>query len=191
MKVAILARFKNDNFRQARIAAGFETMISLSFHTGISQQTLGQYENFKRYPTSDIHIFKLEIALKVPICDLFPKEYRDAVHRNLGKPIEKTFDILALPGHDQFILPDPADTYEIEEMRRMIEKGIEISLETLTKRQSRVLEMRFGLDGKHEHTLEEIANEEGVSKECIRQIEAKALRKLKHPSRSKAIRDFI
>lgn len=191
MKVAVLARFKNDNFRQARIEAGFPTLISLSMFTGIAQQTIGTYENFKRYPKLKSHIVKLERALRVPIDDLFPKEYKNAVHRNLGKPVEKTFDVLALPDHEQFMLPDPAEIYDIEETKKMIEKGIEFSLGTLTKRESKILEMRFGLlDGK-EYTLEGVAYEFRVTRERIRQIEAKALRKLKHPSRSGKLKDFI
>jgi RNA polymerase primary sigma factor len=61
----------------------------------------------------------------------------------------------------------------------------------LTDREREVLEMRFGLlDGK-DHTLEEVGRRFGVTRERIRQIEAKALRKLRHPSRSKALRDYL
>lgn len=191
MKVAVLARFKNDNFRQARIAAGFFTQVSFARYSGMSQQTIGRYENFLDYPKSEEAIEKIEGALKIPIEDLFPKEYKDAVNKRYGRPIEKTFDVLALPGHEQFMLPDPAEIYDIEETRKMFEKGIELSLSTLTKRESKVLEMRFGLlDGK-EYTLEEVSYEFQVSKERIRQIEAKALRKLKHPSRHNNLKDFI
>ena len=63
-------------------------------------------------------------------------------------------------------------------------------LETLTDREEKVLRLRYGLlDGKT-HTLEEVGKEFGVTRERIRQIEGKALRKLRQPSRQKKLRDF-
>ncbi|MEG0546630.1 MAG: RNA polymerase sigma factor RpoD [Oscillospiraceae bacterium] len=64
-------------------------------------------------------------------------------------------------------------------------------LKTLTPREAKVLELRFGLIDGHPRTLEEVGKEFDVTRERIRQIEAKALRKLRHPSRSKKLKDFI
>ena len=64
-------------------------------------------------------------------------------------------------------------------------------LNTLTYREKRVLELRFGIATGHPHTLEEVGKEFGVTRERIRQIEAKALRKLKYPPRSKKLRDYL
>jgi RNA polymerase primary sigma factor len=64
-------------------------------------------------------------------------------------------------------------------------------LATLTPRQERVLRMRFGIDEDADHTLEEVGQDFGVTRERIRQVEAKALRKLRHPSRSKRLRPFV
>jgi RNA polymerase primary sigma factor len=61
----------------------------------------------------------------------------------------------------------------------------------LTEREREVLEMRFGLDDGKDHTLEEVGKKFGVTRERIRQIEAKALRKLRHPSRSRSLRDYL
>ena len=64
-------------------------------------------------------------------------------------------------------------------------------LATLTDREKKVLELRFGINDGRARTLEEVGQIFGVTRERIRQIEAKALRKLKHPSRSKKLRDFL
>jgi len=64
-------------------------------------------------------------------------------------------------------------------------------LKTLTPREERVLSLRFGLEDGHPRTLEEVGKEFNVTRERIRQIEAKALRKLRHPSRSKKLKDFL
>ena len=64
-------------------------------------------------------------------------------------------------------------------------------LHTLSLRERRVLELRFGLLDSHSRTLEEVGREFGVTRERIRQIEAKALRKLRHPTRSRKLKDFL
>ncbi len=64
-------------------------------------------------------------------------------------------------------------------------------LDTLTEREKKVLRLRFGLDDGRSRTLEEVGKEFNVTRERIRQIEAKALRKLRHPSRSKKLKDYL
>ena len=64
-------------------------------------------------------------------------------------------------------------------------------LATLTPREEKVLRMRFGIGEKSDHTLEEVGQDFDVTRERIRQIEAKALRKLRHPSRAKQLKSFI
>ncbi|HOO25433.1 MAG TPA: RNA polymerase sigma factor RpoD [Clostridiales bacterium] len=83
--------------------------------------------------------------------------------------------------------PAPADSASM----LMLKEQIEEVLETLTPREAKVLRMRFGLMDGQAHTLEEVGKEFDVTRERIRQIEAKALRKLRHPSRSKKLRDFL
>ena len=64
-------------------------------------------------------------------------------------------------------------------------------LGTLTEREQKVLRLRFGLDDGRARTLEEVGKEFNVTRERIRQIEAKALRKLRHPSRSRKLKDYL
>ena len=75
--------------------------------------------------------------------------------------------------------------------RELLKDHIGDVLHTLNAREKRVLELRFGLKDGRTRTLEEVGKEFGVTRERIRQIEAKALRKLRHPSRSKKLRDYL
>jgi RNA polymerase primary sigma factor len=72
-----------------------------------------------------------------------------------------------------------------------LKEQTEAVLKTLTPREEKVIKMRFGLDDGSEHTLEEVGQSFAVTRERIRQIEAKALRKLRHPSRSRRLRAFL
>ncbi|SHF00589.1 RNA polymerase primary sigma factor [Atopostipes suicloacalis DSM 15692] len=82
---------------------------------------------------------------------------------------------------------DPEDNASYE----MLKNELEDVLETLTDREENVLRLRFGLDDGRQRTLEDVGKVFGVTRERIRQIEAKALRKLRHPSRSKQLKDFL
>ncbi|MDR3190716.1 MAG: RNA polymerase sigma factor RpoD [Lactobacillaceae bacterium] len=81
----------------------------------------------------------------------------------------------------------PADSAAYQ----MLKEQLESVLDTLTDREENVLRLRFGLEDGRTRTLEEVGRVFGVTRERIRQIEAKALRKLRHPSRSKQLRDFM
>ena len=81
----------------------------------------------------------------------------------------------------------PADAASSQLLKELVEDV----LETLNIRERRVLQMRFGLEDGRGRTLEEVGKEFGVTRERIRQIEAKALRKLRHPSRSRKLKDFL
>lgn len=73
----------------------------------------------------------------------------------------------------------------------LLKEQLDDVLDTLTEREKRVLELRFGIEDGRPRTLEEVGKEFGVTRERIRQIEAKALRKLRHPSRSKKLKDYL
>ena len=80
----------------------------------------------------------------------------------------------------------PQDAAISSNMRKQIQKV----LSTLNKREEKILRMRFGIGEKHDHTLEEVGQEFNVTRERIRQIEEKALKKLRHPSRAEKLKSF-
>ncbi len=75
--------------------------------------------------------------------------------------------------------------------QEMLREQVQSALSALSEREQEVLELRFGLNGQKEHTLEEVSRNFGVTRERIRQIEAKALRRLRHPTRSRELRDYL
>ncbi|MBQ4227340.1 MAG: sigma-70 family RNA polymerase sigma factor, partial [Clostridia bacterium] len=89
-----------------------------------------------------------------------------------------------LPDEDA---PAPADAAAFT----LLKEQLLSVLSTLTPREEKVIKLRFGLEDGRQRTLEEVGKEFNVTRERIRQIEAKALRKLKHPSRSKKLKDAL
>ena len=83
------------------------------------------------------------------------------------------------------LAPSEAASYQL------LKEQVDDVLLTLSDREARVLQLRFGLEDGRNRTLEEVGRDFGVTRERIRQIEAKALRKLRHPSRSKKLKDFL
>jgi len=86
---------------------------------------------------------------------------------------------------DDALAPSEAAAYSM-----LKEQLLEV-LDSLNEREKKVLKLRFGLEDGRARTLEEVGKEFNVTRERIRQIEAKALRKLRHPSRSKKLKDFL
>ncbi len=87
--------------------------------------------------------------------------------------------------NDDALTPDDAASYSL------LQDKLDEVLDTLTDREKRILELRFGIEDGRSRTLEEVGKEFGVTRERIRQIEAKALRKLRHPTRSREIKDYL
>jgi len=84
-------------------------------------------------------------------------------------------------------MPGPVDAAS----KQLLKEQLHEILTSLSDRERKVLEMRFGLNDGQGRTLEEVGYEFGVTRERIRQIEAKALRKLRHPIRSRKLRDYL
>jgi hydroxymethylpyrimidine pyrophosphatase-like HAD family hydrolase len=131
----------------------------------------------------------------------------EEIAAEMDMPVEKVRDILKIAqepvsletpigeeedSHLGDFIPDedasePSEAASFSLLREQLEEV----LETLAPREKKVLELRFGIVDGRTRTLEEVGKEFNVTRERIRQIEAKALRKLRHPSRSKKLRDFL
>ena len=146
----------------------------------ISRQLLQEYG---REPTSE-ELAK-EMGISVEKVREIKKISQDPV--SLETPIGEEEDSHLgdfIPDED---IPSPVDAAAYS----MLQKQLREVLDTLSEREKKVLILRFGLDDGRPRTLEEVGREFNVTRERIRQIEAKALRKLRHPSRSKKLRDYL
>ena len=131
----------------------------------------------------------------------------DEIGEYLDMPVEKIREILRVAqepvslespvGEEEdshladFIADDEALAPVDAASQSLLKEAISQVLETITPREAKVLSLRFGLEDGHPHTLEEVGRQFNVTRERIRQIEAKALRKLRNPQRSKKLRDFL
>lgn len=117
--------------------------------------------------------------------------------REILKISQKTTSLETPIGDDEdsylgdFIADDTQISPYDATSKRLLRENIEEVLRALSDREARVLKMRFGLSGGRAMTLEEVGKEFGVTRERIRQIESKALRKLKHPSKRKMLQDYL
>ena len=158
-----------------------------------------------------VHMVETINKVKKTNSQLLHKNGRDPsaeeIAAELDMPVEKVREILRVAqepvsletpiGEEEdshlgdFIPDDDAQApVDAASMALMREQLAEV-LKTLTPREARVLSLRYGLEDGNPKTLEEVGKEFNVTRERIRQIEAKALRKLRHPSRSKKLRDFL
>ena len=131
----------------------------------------------------------------------------EEIAREIDMPVEKVSEIMRVSqepvsletpiGEEEdshlgdFIPDDDAPAPAEAASYTLLKEQISKVLSTLTPREEKVLRLRFGLEDGRQRTLEEVGKEFNVTRERIRQIEAKALRKLRHPGRSKKLRDFL
>ena len=151
---------------------------------------------------------KVEPVRRVePVVVAEPEAVIEEIAEEMNMPVERVREILKISqepvsletpigeeedSHLGDFIPDdealsPADAASISLLKEQLAEV----LKTLTPREEKVLSLRYGLEDGHPRTLEEVGKEFNVTRERIRQIEAKALRKLRHPSRSKKVKDFL
>ncbi|MBQ1406978.1 MAG: sigma-70 family RNA polymerase sigma factor, partial [Eubacterium sp.] len=152
-------------------------------------------------------INKLTRVSRTLLQDLGREPTQEEIAKELGMPVEKVREIQRIAQEptsldkpigeeedsrlEDFIpdteVPSPSDAVANSMMKEQLNEV----LDTLTDREQKVLKLRFGLDDGRARTLEEVGKEFNVTRERIRQIESKALRKLHHPSRAKKLRDYL
>jgi RNA polymerase primary sigma factor len=143
--------------------------------------------------------------------DLAWKYGRDPTHAEIAEEMKisvdevtQIFQFLQLPLSRESTIAEEEDSnlgdsiedlsslYPVDiESRQLLRKQIEEVFSTLSPREQQVLELRFGLEDGRSRTLEEVGKEFNVTRERIRQIEAKALSKLRHPSRSRKLKEYL
>ena len=185
-------KIKNAPMMELMRLQGYENAAELSRASGIQQTIIGQYLNLKTAPWSSarndwkISIVKLADCLKVPIESLFPAQH---LEKCLPKnSIEAEIDLKELEQLCQGRLEPSIEDRLLEESQI---NTLDAALDTLTVREQKILKMRHGIGYPESSTLHEIADAFSVTTERIRQIEAKALRKLRNPLRSRDLIDLI
>lgn len=173
----------------------------------------GMVQKLNRDPTMEELVLELDFLEPADIAAIQYAKDNDlpiepALQRRLNQSVAKVRNILKISQDPMSLetpvgaegdsttyadfIPDDSAAEPIDAAsRELLREQIRSALDFLTERERQVLELRFGLKDGKDHTLEEVGKQFGVTRERIRQIEAKALRKLRHPSRSRALRDYL
>ncbi len=185
--VGIHLRAFNWHLWKARTRLGY-TQQQLADLAGVGIHKVSQFETLKLWPKPN-EADELASILGVDGYVLFPDALRERC-ANVPASVRFSVPLAALPAPE-----DPALLEAPDMLEGPLNDALRVSLAavvgTLNPREQEVLRLRFGLDGGEAHTLGEIGKAFGLSTERIRQMEAKALRKLRHPSRSKKLKDYL
>lgn len=140
-------------------------------------------QRFEREPTI------LEVAQAM---EMAPEEIRDSM-RSSGRHL--SMDAPLLDGEEgnlyDVLLNSEAASPDVNLLNESLRKEIERALSTLTYREASIVRLHFGLNGKHPHSLEEIGEEFNLTRERVRQIKEKAIKRLKHTTRNKILRSYL
>lgn len=179
---------------QARREAGM-TSPEFANCVGIKIYRYREIENLRVIPTED-EIISISLALNEPVDNLFPESLLDSLEMGkfniprdkiLNEGEIKLLGTRALPLLTDGNISDTEDRLDCE----LLGKEIENILGGLSDRSRQVIIARFGLDGQESKTLEEVALMLGVTRSRIGQIESEALRKLRHPSRTRWLKFYL
>ena len=147
-----------------------------------------------------VHLVESINRVKKTTGDLLRKNGREPTAEEIAVQLDMEPDPISLEtpvGEEEdahledFIQDEDAGVPVDEAGRQLLRRELFSVLKSLTPREERVIALRFGLEDGRAHTLEELGKEFNVTRERVRQIEAKALRKLRHPSRAKRLRDYL
>jgi len=184
-------RVKNNHLLKKIKECGYKSVSEFSRAVGIHQTVLAKYVTLKQ-PAIDRNgrwrksVEQMAEALKCLPADLFPPQHIEKALKRSSASFEADFEEVAifLTGGEDTARTALEHVTQEESMREVLE-----SFEFLTPKEQNILRLRFGMDSPEESTLQEVANIYGVNRERIRQIEARALRKLMHPKTSRNLRE--
>lgn len=190
MKINAEIRLRHAAVIEARKAKGW-TQKHLSEITGVRQTTISSLELLQfGLPRVQRAILTIAAALELDPDVVMPPDLNDNVVSKINVTRNVTPSRL-LEYTDKFnsrmVLPAPDEIMENDVMKEKLEEA----LEDLTPRERTVLEMRYGLEDGHIYSLEEVGRKFNISRERVRQIERAAIRKLRHPTRSNKLCEFV
>ena len=171
------------------------TQLDMVRIVGIPLYRLQSIENLRLMPIED-DMIKIACVLERPIDYLFPEPLLSAVKVGVFscRKVEMAApEVISLTKAQRLrLLSDGGLETVVEKIdTELLAQRMAEVLETLSPREQLVIKRRFGLDGNGARTLEDVGSELGVTRERIRQIEDKAFRKLRHPSRSRRLKDYL
>lgn len=180
----------NWRLRRAREAMGMSRR-QLASATGLTPSSVGSYEALRIWP-SPTSALKIADALQDEVGYLFPPEVGVAIRGHRPARLESVLpaETLSIEGTPSLRLIAAHGGPDGEAAVRALTASMKTSLSSLNPQERRVLKMRFGFDGP-EMSAQEIADAAGLSRGRIYQIEQKALRKMRHPSLSRRLRDYM
>jgi RNA polymerase sigma factor (sigma-70 family) len=177
-------KIRNAPLRRALRSRGFRTLKQLSVAAGISYQSVIRYFSLTKAPLTKTgnwapSALALAKALRLPPDSLFPQQHLDTVLAKNSGEMEVSREELMLMVSDRSSQETPEEHLISDQSKAALLE----SLAGLRAREERVIRMRYGLDDGNEYTLEQISQKFGVGRERIRQLEASALRRMRHPER--------
>jgi transcriptional regulator with XRE-family HTH domain len=197
MKVGVKISLFNWRLRERRLELGL-SQVRLAEILGTHPTKISDLELFKK-PQGDWPSLLYDVAdyLELPFDEVFPPDYITFLEtgpglKRSGMTFVREMSIARLiESHERLLLPSAEDEASAGLLEEQFAQTIEDVLSSLTPTEKTVIQMRYGLGEYEPMALEPVGAHFGVTRERIRQIEQKALRKMSHPSRSKALRDFI
>ncbi len=192
VRVAFVGRLKNASLSEF-LARKKWSQTQLARELGIALTTLNRWVLLKEAPKNEAILHKLEELLGELREDIFPEffqsnEWKEAQKHASGEhSVIREIPVQVLLRSGRLALPSPEVEYDEKELRELMKEV----LNTLSPKEKRVLKLRMGLGDEEEHTRREVAVLFGISQTRIEQIEAQALRKLRHQGRSEQLRPFL